>query len=292
MHKFEIVTDSSCNLTEDMIEKTGIHVLSLAYIVEGVEKFSYVRGQIFDYKAFYQQLKNKAKASTSQVTTAQAEELIRPLLEQGKNVLYIGFSSALSGTFSAVQVALNALREEFSNLKILEEDTLSASAGQALLVLGACKLRDEGASIEEAHKWVLEKKQKTNIYFTVDDLFHLQRGGRVSYGKAAIGSMLNVKPILVVNKEGKLVPEGKAKGRKKSLDYLIEKMAERYKPEEGADVYVIHGDSEEDAKYVKQQVEQRFKVNKVEFTFLEPVIGVHAGPGVIGLVFMGEEKSS
>lgn len=291
MKNFEIITDSCCNLTEEAIDKLDVHILSLAYIINDVENFSYIKGQVFDNKAFYNKLRSKVKASTSQVTTTQAIELVKPLLEQGRDVLYIGFSSALSGTFSAVKVAFDQLKNEFVDRQIIAVDTLSAAAGQAILVKKTCKMRDEGKSIEDARTWLEDNKMKVCIWFTIDDLFYLQRGGRISGAKAVIGAMLSVKPILAFDNEGKLRPVGKAKGRKRSVDYLLDKLQEHLSPKEGQDVFVMHGNAPEEAELLKQRIEVSTKVNSVEIVFLEPVIAVHGGPGTMGVAFLGKERS-
>ena len=287
---FEILTDSSCNLPEETIEQLGLHIVSLAYIMNDEEKFSYVKGQKFDHKGFYDALKNKIPAKTSQVTPEQAREVCRPILEAGKDLLYVGFSSGLSGTYNAVRLALEEFKEEFADRKIYYMDTLAASAGQAHLVYMACKMRDEGKSIEEAHAWLEDNKMKLHHFFTVDDLWHLQRGGRVSAGKALMGTMLSIKPILIVNNEGKLINVGKVKGRKKSLDHLLEKMEEKIDTEAFNKVYIIHSDALTDADYLSEQVKARYEGFETEIFYLEPVIGTHTGPGVCALVFMGKEN--
>ena len=288
---FEILTDSSCNLPEVTIEQLGLHIVSLSYILgDEEEKRSYVKGQTFDLKGFYDALKAKIPAKTSQVTPEQAREVVRPILEAGKDLLYVGFSSGLSGTYNAVRLALEEFKDEFSDRKIFYADTLAASAGQARLVLEACKMRDCGKSIEETHAWLEENKMKVCHFFTVDDLWHLQRGGRLSAGKAFIGTLLSVKPILIVNNEGKLIPIGKAKGRKKSLDYLLEKMEEKIDTLASNKVYIIQSDALSDAEYLSEQVKAKYKDFETEIVYLEPVIGTHTGPGVCALVFMGKER--
>ena len=287
---FEILTDSSCNLPEETIDQLGLHIVSLSYVMEDVEKFSYVKGQKFDHKAFYDALKNKIMAKTSQVTPEQAREVCRPILEAGKDLLYVGFSSGLSGTYNAVRLALDEFKEEFADRKIYYADTLAASAGQMHLVLEACRMRDEGRTIEETHTWLEENKMKLCHFFTVDDLWHLQRGGRLSTGKALVGTLLSVKPILIINNEGKLVPVGKAKGRKKSLDHLLAKMEEKIDPTACNKVYIIHSDALNDAEYLSQQILSKHKGFETHYVYLEPVIGTHTGPGVCSLVFMGKER--
>ena len=289
---FKIITDSSCNLSEEVIDQLGLEVITLSYIINDEEKKSYVKGQVFDHVEFYDKLKNKASARTSQVTPQQATEFFKPILEQGHDVLYIGFSSGLSGTYSAVCLALEGLKEEFPDRKILTEDTLAASAGMSLIVLKACELRDEGKTMEEIQKWIADTKLKVCHYFTVDDLWHLQRGGRLSKGKALVGTVLNVKPILSVNDEGKLIPIGKAKGRKKSLDHLVEKMEQNIDLAANSTVFIIHAVAEDDANYLAQQVKARYKDMATQFVPLEPVIGCHAGPGVCALIFIGSKREN
>ena len=288
---FEILTDSSCNLPESTIDQLGLHIVSLSYIMgDDEEKRSYVKGQTFDLKGFYDALKAKIPAKTSQVTPEQARDVCRPIFEAGKDLLYVGFSSGLSGTYQAVCLALEEFKEEFPDRKIYYTDTLAASAGQAHLVQEACKMRDDGKSIEEAHAWIEDNKMKLCHFFTVDDLWHLQRGGRLSASKALMGTMLSIKPVLIVNNEGKLVPVGKAKGRKKSLDYLLERMEEKIDTAAGNKVYIIHSDALGDAEYLSERVLEKHKGFEIEIVYLEPVIGTHTGPGVCALVFMGKER--
>jgi len=285
---FKIITDSSCNLPEETIESLGLNILTLAYFLDDVEHLSYVPGQKFDYDEFYGKLKAKVPARTSQVTPPQARELIEPLVKEGNDVLYVGFSSGLSGTFSAVALTLEELKEEYPDRKILYVDTVAASAGQGMLVLETAKQRDEGKAIEEVHGWLESNKLNVCHYFTVDDLWHLHRGGRLSAGKALMGTMLSVKPILTVNEIGKLVPCGKAKGRKKSMDMLVDKAVE------GADktktIYVIYSFETSEAEYLAEQVKARIPGATTQAVRLEPVIGCHGGPGICAVIYFGSNR--
>ena len=286
---YQIVTDSSCNLTEEAIEKLGLHIMSLSYFLNDVEYLGYEKGKKFDHKAFYDQLANKVSAKTSQVTPVLAREICEPILKEGNDILYVGFSSGLSGTYSAVHLALEELKEEYPDRKIFSVDTLSASGGEAFFVRQACKMRDEGKSIEENAAWLEENKLKMRHNFTVDDLWHLQRGGRLSAGKALVGSMLNVKPILAMTTEGKLAPTGKARGRKKALDIIVDMVADDIDANNKPKIHIIHADALEDAKYLEQQVKDRYGL-ETEIFFLDPVIGTHGGPGLAALIYMGKEK--
>lgn len=285
---FKIITDSTCNFSEEAIEKLDLSVISLTYIINGKEFFGYEKGQKFNHKEYYELLKSKVSAKTGQATPQQARELVQPILEQGHDVLYVGFSSGLSGTYNAVCVALEELKQEFPDHKIFYTDTLGASAGMVLLLKQACKMRDEGKTVEETHKWLEDTRLKVSYFFTVDDLWHLQRGGRLSTAKAVMGSVLSIKPILIINNEGKLVPVGKAKGRKKSLDFLLDKMDENIDKPANSTVYIIHANVEEDAGYLAKQIKMRQKGMDVEIVHLEPVVGCHTGPGVAAVVFISK----
>lgn len=282
---FEIVVDSCHNLGNAYTEKHGLNVLSLTYIVDGKEHDGYTKGQDLDYTAFYGRLREKAQASTAQITSAQAEDMCRPILEEGKDILCISFSSGLSGTFAAIATALEELKAEFPDRNIYHVDTLSVTAGVGVLLECAVKMREEGKSVEETHKWLEENKQKVLHFFTIDDLFHLKRGGRLSATKALMGSALNVKPTLMVSSEGKLVPIGKSKGRKKALDTVVD--CTQY-VDAGLfnKIFVVHGDVADDAKYVADAIKAKHPSMDVEILYLDPVIGVHAGPGVVATIFM------
>jgi len=289
MSKFHIVTDSCANLSQEAIEKHGIHVLSLSYLLDGKEIIDYVKGQKIDYSDFYGQLRNKISASTSQATPAQAEEFLRPIIAEGGDVLFVGLSGGLSGTFGAVELACSQLREEFPEQKILTVDSLCATIGIGALTMEAVRMRDEGKTIEETQEWLNKKRHNVLHYFTIDDLFHLKRGGRLSAVKAIMGSALNVKPLLTVSKEGKLTPIGKARGRTKALDGLIEHVT-AIDPTVSANVYIVHGDVKEDAEYCTKQIREKHKGLKPVIVELNPVIGIHSGPGTVAIIFFGNKE--
>ncbi|MCL2171839.1 MAG: DegV family protein [Defluviitaleaceae bacterium] len=289
-YSYEIITDSSCSLHEDYIEDNGIHILSLEYIINGVSKPAYVRGQKFDYKAFYDTLRKKVKASTSQVNYDQAYNLAKPLLEAGQDVIYIGFSSALSGTYQSTQSALEELRGEFPDRKILYEDSLTASVGYGhFLVAKAVEMRAAGASIEEVHQYVKNTKMHVDIFMVADDLFHLQRGGRLSAPAAFFGTLLGVKPVISVDNNGKLTPHAKVRGRAKALDYLVDKVAEKAKTKDQI-VHIIHSDALDDAKALAEKIKTKCGIAQTAIYNLEPVIGVHTGPGVCAVIFLANSR--
>lgn len=290
---FEIVTDSSCNLSEQMIDEFGLHILPLVFMAEGEDTVyrSYLKGQHTDLSQFYTMMREGKVFKTSLPNLADAEELLRGLLDQGRDVLYVGFSSALSGTFEAVDLLLRQLKEEYPNRTIYTVDTLAASGGQGLLIWHAVQRALTGASIEEVRSWLEENKLHLAHWFTVDDLMFLFRGGRVSKTSAWAGTLLNIKPVMHVDNEGRLTPLEKVRGRKKSLNALVDHMDESaLHPVEDQTVFIVHGDCLEDAEYVAEQVKSRFGVKEVVINYVDPVIGAHSGPGTIALFFLAERR--
>ena len=217
---------------------------------------------------------------------------MRGLLEAGRDVLYLGFSSGLSGTYEAVSLLCNQLAAEFPERKILSVDTLAASGGEGLLVWHAVQKAREGLSIEELRDWVEQHKLNLAHWFTVDDLMFLWRGGRVSKTSAWAGTLLNIKPVLHVDDEGHLIPMEKVRGRKKSLNALVDHMEKSAIPPVADQmVFITHGDCLEDAEYVADKVRERFGVRDVVINYVDPVIGAHSGPGTMALFYMAESRN-
>lgn len=287
---FEIVTDSSANLPEYMIDENELHILSLVFRVKGEEYSSYVKGEVTDLAQFYKMMREKENITTSLINVEYCTEYLTKLLEEGKDVLYIGFSSGLSGSYQAVDMVINQLQEEYPDRKIYAVDSLAAALGEGLLVYHACQKRKEGKSIEEVYQWLLENRLHLCHWFTVDDLFFLQRGGRVSKTTAVVGSVLSIKPVMHMDDEGHLILVGKARGRRKSLDALVDHMAELAINPEEQYVFISHGDCEEDAQYVAKKVKEELHVKDVLVHMLEPVIGAHSGPGTVALFFLGTKR--
>lgn len=287
---FKIITDSAANLPEKMIDQYDLSVLSLSFFVEGKECFSYIEGEIQDLSRFYTMMREKQEITTSLVNLEYAENECKKILSLGQDVLYIGFSSGLSGSYQAVSLALESLKEDFPERKIFYVDSLSAALGQGLLVKYAVDLREDGKTLEEVYQWVLDNRLKLVHWFTVEDLFFLKRGGRVSAATAVLGTALSIKPVMHVDNQGHLVVMEKARGRKKSLDALVRHMEETaINPSEQV-VYISHGDCQEDAEYVAQRVRERLQVKEVMIRVLDPVIGAHSGPGTVALFFMGNKR--
>lgn len=289
--EFEIVTDSSSNLIEDMIDDFGLHILPLTFMVDEKQYQSYLKGKRTDLSQFYAMMRDGKVITTSLPNLAESEELMRGLLEQGHDVLYLGFSSGLSGTYEAIELLIKELASAFPDRKVLSVDTLAASGGQGLLVWHAVQRARAGASIDDVRGWVEQNKLKLAHWFTVDDLMFLFRGGRVSKTSAWAGTMLNIKPVMHVDNEGHLVPLEKVRGRKKSLNALVDHMEKTAtKPIADQVVFITHGDCINDAEYVAAQVRERFGCKDVILNYVDPVIGAHSGPGTMALFFLASER--
>ena len=283
---FKILTDSCCDLSAEMVTELELGVAPLSVEMDGQ---SFPEGTM-PPKELYDHLRAGKLPKTAAVNPDGWEVLMRPALEQGQDVLVLAFSSGLSATYQSAVIAADELREEFADRKIIVVDTLSAAIGQGLLVYTAAKLRDEGKSIEEVAVWIEAHKLQLCHWVTVEDLMHLKRGGRVSAATAVVGTMLNIKPIIRVDDNGKLESCGKCRGRKAALNYLLDRMAETYDPELCDTVFVGHGDCAADAEYLAKGVRERFGVKEVLINYIGAVIGAHTGPGVATVFFFGKHR--
>lgn len=288
---FEIVTDSSCNLPDETIDEFNLHILSLTFMIDGVQHKAYTKGERTDLKRFYTMMREGKVITTSLPNQAESEALLRSILEDGRDLLYIGFSSGISGTYEATAAMLDSLRHEYPNRKIYHTDTRAAALGEGLLVyLAACKAR-EGATIEETHAWVEAHKFNLAHWFTVDDLMFLFRGGRLSRTSAWAGSLLNIKPVLHVDNAGCLIPMEKVRGRKKSILAMVKHMKETaQQPTKDQVVFISHGDCEEDAVFLASKVREELGCTDIRMNCLDPVIGAHSGPGTLALFFMASGR--
>lgn len=287
---FEIVTDSSANLPDDIIEKYNLHILSLIYRVGDTEYESYVKDVKNDLTEFYTMLRNKEEITTSCMSPGTYKNIFEEILKEGKDLLYIGFSSALSGTYQTSYAVLDELKNDYPDRKILSIDTLGASLGEGLLVTYAAKLREEGKSIEDVYEWLLENRLHLCHWFTVDDLFFLKRGGRVSTSTAIVGTLLSIKPVMHMDNSGLLIPVTKAHGRRSSLNALLKQMEETAIDPENQTIYISHGDCLDDANYLANKIREKFGIKDILVYLVEPVIGAHCGPGTVALFFLGKER--
>ena len=286
---YVLMTDTGSDLPDEYYAQHGIDCVPLGFTLNGVT-YGGDGGETMEVKKFYELLRGGALPKTFQATPAQVMNHMQPYLEAGKDVLVLAFSSGLSGTCESYRLAAKELCEQYPDRKVYVVDSLCASLGQGLFVDYVVKKVDAGATIEEARDYAEELKGHICHFFTVDDLFHLKRGGRVSGATAAIGSLLKIKPVLHVDDEGHLIAIGKAMGRKKSVKALFDKMKELAALEEGDPVFISHGDCIEDANALADMVRAAFPGHEVVINYIGPVIGAHSGPGTLALFFRGTHR--
>lgn len=288
--EYVIMTDSSCDLSQELADQLGLEVLPLEVMADGKNYRNWLDGREIGFKEFYKLAREGKELKTSAVNTAAFEEKMEKLLEEGKDILYIGFSAGLSTTYNSGEAAARELREKYPDRKIYTVDTLAASLGQGMIIYYAAKKKEAGATIEEVRDFVENEKLHMCHWFTVDDLNYLKRGGRISAATAAIGTMLSIKPVMHMDNEGHLVAVGKARGRKAALCQLLDTMGELGEGLEGQTTFICHSDCMDDAQYVASQMKERFGVAQVNINWIGPVIGAHTGPGTIGIFFWGSER--
>ncbi len=285
--KFVIITDSASDLSPERAKEYGVSLIPLTVTVEGSEPVADTEA---DKKELYAELRAKKSATTSAINYEAALEAIGAEVGAGNDVLYIGFSSGLSSTASTGILVCKELSEQYPDRKVYGVDSLCASLGEGLLVYLAAKKRDSGASIEEVRDYVEDTKLHLCHWFTVDDLFFLKRGGRVSAATAVVGSMLSIKPVMHVDNEGHLINVGKARGRKASLEALVNKMAETAIDPASQTVFICHGDCIEDAEYTANLIRERLGVKDIMIDYTGAVIGSHSGPGTLAIFFLGTHR--
>ena len=290
MRNYKIITDSTCDLPSTVIRELDVHVIPMEYILDEVSHFQDIEDEGEKTASFYGSLREGKVSSTSMINTARFMHVFEPYLKAGQDILHISFSSALSGSYNASRMAAEELKELYPERKILVLDSIAASIGQGLLVYHAVLKKRQGLTHEELYVWLEENKKQICHWFTVEDLMHLKRGGRISALSANIGTALNIKPILSVNMEGKLVNLGKVMGRKKSLSELIIKMKTSIETPENQVVIIGHGDSLKDAEFLSSKLKNELHVKEVIMTQIGPIIGSHTGPGMIGLTFIGDRE--
>ena len=290
MGTYRIVTDSTTDLTPELIQELDVQVIPLCYIMEGKTYHNIPGGGEMTDREFYAKLRAGSMSTTTQVNSEEFLRVFTPLLEAGQDVLYIGFSSGLSGTYQSAALAREELKQRFPGRRLEVFDSRCASMGEGLLVYHAAKLQQAGKSLDEVLSWLKENVLNLCHWFTVDDLNHLKRGGRVSTATALVGTMLGIKPVLHVDNEGHLIPVSKVRGRKQSLDALVRRMEDTALDPAGQMVFISHGDCLEDARYVERQIREKLGVQQVKLGFIGPVIGAHSGPGTVALFFLGKER--
>ena len=287
MSNYQIITDSCCDLPNEMLEKLNLKSIPLSLLFRGKAQTDSVSG---DIKAFYDALREGESAATSAANPEGWSNVIEPVLQEGKDALVIVFSSGLSTTYQSAVIAANELMEKYPDRKVNVVDSLCASLGQGLLVWYACQKRDAGMTLEELTAWLEENKLNLCHWFTVDDLMYLKRGGRVSAATALVGTMLKIKPVLHVDNEGHLINVGKVRGRKASIEALAEKVEKTGLPGENDTIFICHGDCLEDARYLESLLKERCGTKEVFIGYTGAVIGSHSGPGTLAVFFLGSQR--
>lgn len=287
---YKIITDSCANLTDSQIAEYGVEILSLKYYIGDQGYDSYIKGEKIDYSDAYRILREKGKITTSLANRDDCDKTILPVLEDGFDVLVLAFSSGLSGTYQNIVNSAEDYKEMFPDRKIIVVDTLCASMGEGLLVHYAVKMKNEGKSMEEVAEWVEANKLKLCHVFTLDDLFFLKRGGRLSGTSAIVGSLMNIKPLMYVANDGKLYVTGKARGRKAAIKHLVDSVGEKGIDVANQDIFIVHGDCEDEAKIIGEEVKKRYGVKNIVYNCLDPVIVSHSGPGTLAIFFIGNER--
>ncbi len=289
MRDYVITTDNNSDLPDSYYKEHGIGCTYLSYAMDGV---NYTKENFLPEHEFYEKMRNGSMPTTAQVNPEAARKLLEPYLKEGKDILHIAFSSGLSGTYNSTRIAAEELMEEYPERTIIVVDSLGASLGQGLLVHLAQQKKEEGADLETVAEWAEAHKNNMVHLFTVDDLDNLYRGGRISKTTAVLGGMLNIKPVLHVDNEGKLVALGKVRGRKKSILELISLMDQKIGSHRDScdTIFISHGDCEEDARFLEEKIKEKYQIKTVIINQVGATIGAHSGPGTLALFFVGDEK--
>ena len=287
MRDYVITVNSTVDLPKEWLEERKVPVIPLKYTIDN-ETYTDMEG--LSSKEFFEKLRDGKMATTSQINPEEARAQLEPFLKEGKDVLHLGFSSGLSGTYNSMRIAGEELKEEYPEAKIIIIDTLCACLGEGLLLYKALQLKEAGKTIEETAKWVEENKLHICHNVTVDDLFHLHRGGRISKASAVLGSVVQIKPIIHMDENGKLQVIGKERGRKKSLNKIVDMAVEQIKGWDNDIAMITHGDCQEDAEYVAKLVRERLGIENILINNIGTVIGSHTGPGVVAGFVMGNKR--
>lgn len=284
---YKIITDTCCDYPTYMYQELDLSVVPLSVLYKGVNYREYDEQWL---KELFDGLRQGEQTSTAAVNPEGWAAVIEPVLQEGKDALVLTFSSGLSATSQSAVIAANDLMEKYPERKINVVDTLCASLGQGLLVWYACKKRDEGLSLDELTQWVEDNKLKLCHWVIADDLMHLKRGGRVSAATAVAGTLLQIKPVIHVNDEGKLISVGKARGRKAAIQTLCNKVGELGIPGANDTIFICHGDCLEDAQTLEAMLKEKYGTKNVFIYYIGAVIGAHAGPGTMAVFFLGEHR--
>ena len=287
MRDYVITVNSTVDLPKEWLEERRVPVVPLKYTIDG-ETYTDMEG--LTGKEFFAKLREGKMSTTSQVNPEEAAEMLEPFLKEGKDILHLGFSSGLSGTLNSMKIAGEMLEEKYPEAKVIVIDTLCACLGEALLLYKALQQKEKGMNIDELAQWVEENKLHICHDVTVDDLNHLHRGGRVSKTTAVLGTLVQIKPIIHMDNNGKLQVIGKERGRKKSLNKIVDMAVEQSKGWDNDIIMITHGDCIEDAEYVAKLVREKMGIDNILINNIGTVIGSHTGPGVVAVFCMGNKR--
>ena len=291
MRDYVIMTDSCCDLNAQEVAESGLVVVSLTFTMNGVTRRDTPDHAEMSLEDFYKELRSGVMSTSAAVNVGDFIDAMRPILDAGKDILCVNFSSALSTTYQSAVIAANELQPLYPHAKIIVIDSLAASRGQGMLVWHAAKEKAKGKTIDEVADWVREMAPHQDHWFTVADLNHLRRGGRLNATSAVIGTVLSIKPVMHTDNEGKLTPVSKARGMKQALTELVNKMDELgTRPLEEQTVFICHADAPDSVEFVKGLLKERFGVTDVRADYIGPVIGSHTGAGTLGLFFFGSKR--
>lgn len=294
---FTILTDTSCNLPDDLVHRFELEMVPLRYVVNGISHESYTDGKQADFKAFYDMLRSGVKVTTSLADRSEALSCAQRIVDRGDDILYLGFSSGLSGTYETVSTALAEIAQRHPERRIISVDTLAASAGQGLLITYVAQMREAGHTIDECADWAREHRFNIAHWFTVNDLMFLKRGGRVSSVSAVFGTALAIKPVMHVDNDGHLIVVSKVRGRRKSIQALADRFAAAAPLPKDMKriVYISHGDCYDEAKLLADTIMERYDdpdhpMDYPLIVYVDPTIGAHSGPGTIALFFYDAQR--
>ena len=287
MRDYVITVNSTVDVPKEWLEERHVPVIPLKYTIDG-ETYTDMEG--LSAKEFFDKLREGKMSTTSQVNPEEAAAELEPYIKEGKDILHLGFSSGLSGTLNSMKIAGEMLEEKYPEAKVIVIDTLCACLGEALLLYKALQQKEKGMSIDELAGWVEENKLHVCHNVTVDDLNHLHRGGRVSKTTAVLGTLVQIKPIIHMDDNGKLQVIGKERGRKKSLNKIVDMAVEQSKGWDNDIIMITHGDCIDDAEYVAKLVREKMGIDNILINNIGTVIGSHTGPGVVAVFCMGNKR--
>ena len=288
MNNYVIFTDSCCDVSPELLAEWGVPYANMTFSFEGEDK-EYIDADISN-KEFYDRMRNGAHAKTAAINVATFIDAFEPILQEGKDILYVAFSSGLSTTVNSARIAVSELSNKYPDRRIIVVDTLAASAGGGLMTYLAVQKKNSGATLEENAEYLESLAPHHCIWFIVDDLEYLKRGGRVSPLVAFAGGILGIKPVLYMDSEGHLIKVSTARGRKNAIEALASKYAELSYEEKNTPIFISHADCEEDAKHLVEILKERYNADVTLLTNIGPVIGSHAGPGTIAMFFIGKNR--